>query len=102
MNMIEQFEILRDAICADNIQHDTEIRHWDGVEPLKVGHIVTFAANCWNSVDSVESGTPALVLALATTSSGVLKVNLQAATSAYCYWMRFEHIRPLKRTEKTG
>ena len=100
MNMIEEFEILRDAICADNIQHDTEIRHWKGVdEPLKVGHIVTFEADCW---DSVESGTPALVLALGTNSKGEIMVNLKATTSVYCYWMRFEHIRPLKQIEKAG
>ena len=90
--MIEEFERLRDAICAENIQHDTEIRHWDGAEPLKVGHIVTFEADCW---DSVESGTPALVLALGTISSGEIRAQLASNKSERCYWMRFEHIRPL-------
>jgi len=93
-NLIEQFELTHAAACQDVIQHDTKRKVWNGVEPLEVGHILTFEADCW---DSVESGAPALVLALATENSGKIRAQLAVSTSEYCHWMRVEHIRPVTR-----
>ena len=58
--MIEQFEKLRDAICANDIQHDTEIKYWNGVEPLQKGHIVQYVGTERPRLRSLQ-GKPAIV-----------------------------------------
>ena len=88
--LVDLFECVHEEVVENVIQHDTERKVWNGVDKLRVGHIVTFNGKRkhW-----AEEGEALLVIAIGDNGKAKLR-SRQVDNHA---WFEYRDIRPLTR-----